>query len=250
MPFASGAFAYTIIDEVLTAAGDPAAVAAELARVSPRGFVQVPSRASELVFGGPRDRWLVDLEEDGTLVFATKEGEPPGAADASAAFDESLLIRLGWAAHRSRWRHSVAWEDSLTVNVTGPAGPRVAPEVDLERVQAHLEEENRRGHLPFMAPEIMDLLRCPASGGTLTRRGRWMDCAQAGLSYPVVGPVPLLPPPPGRCERAQRLTAPGDRTPSVLHLRALRCYRARRNCGRCPGRTGGRSGRCARNRSS
>ena len=34
-----------------------------------------------------------------------------------------------------------AWEDSLTVSVTGPAGPRVAPEVDLERVQAHLEEE-------------------------------------------------------------------------------------------------------------
>jgi len=192
LPFAAGAFAYTIIDEAFTAAGDPAAVAAELARVSPRGFVQVPSRASELVFGGPRDRWLVDLEEDGTLVFATKEGEPPGAADASAAFDESLLIRLGWAAHRSRWRHSVAWEDTLAVRVTGPAGPRIAPPVDLERVQAHLEEENRRGHLPFMAPEIMDLLRCPASGAALTRRGRWMDCADSGLSYPVVGPVPLL----------------------------------------------------------
>jgi len=192
LPFADGAFAYAIIDEVLTGAGDPAAVASELARLAPRGFAQVPSRASELVFGGPRDRWLVDLEEDETLVFATKEGEPPGAADASAAYEESLLIRLGWAAHRSRWRHSVEWTGTLAVRVEGGPGPRTAPEVDVERVLVHLEDENRRGHLPFMPPQIMDLLRCPASGGVLTRRGRWMDSAGAGLSYPVVGPVPVL----------------------------------------------------------
>jgi hypothetical protein len=192
LPFADGSFAYSIIDEVLTGAGDPAAVAAELARLSPRGFAQVPSRASELVFGGPRDRWLVDLEEDEMLVFATKEGEPPGAADATAAYDESLLIRLGWAAHRSRWRHSVEWTDRLAVRVEGEPGPRAAPMPDVERVVAHLEEENRRGRLPFMTPQVMDLLRCPASGGQLARRGRWMDCRESGLSYPVVGPVPLL----------------------------------------------------------
>lgn len=191
LPFVADAFAYVIIDESLAGVADPATAAGELARVAPRGFAQVPSRASELVFGGPRDRWLVELEDE-AFVFSTKDGEPPGAADASAAYDESLLIRLGWAAHRSRWRHSVSWSGSLPLRVTGPPGPRTAPPVDVEQVLAHLEDENRRGRLPFMSAQIMDLLRCPASGGVLTRRGRWMDCAESGLSYPVVGPVPLL----------------------------------------------------------
>jgi SAM-dependent methyltransferase len=191
LPFVSDAFAYVIIDEALAGAEDPAGAAGELARVASGGFVHVPSRASELVFGGPRDRWLIDMEDE-TFVFSTKDGEPPGAEDASAAFEESLLIRLGWAAHRSRWRHSIAWSGSVPLRMTGPPGPRTVPAPDIEQVLARLEDENKRGRLPFMDATTMDLLRCPASGGMLTRRGRWMDCTDSGLSYPVVGPVPLL----------------------------------------------------------
>ena len=173
--------------------GDPGAAAAELGRVSPAGFIQVPSRASELVYGGPLHRWLVDLDGENGLVFATKEGEPAGGPDARAAYEESLAVRLGWASHRSRWQHSVTWAGAPSVRIDGTPGPSAAPPFDTERTIAHLEEENRRGRLSFMPPAVMEQLRCPACGGALSRRGRWLDCAESALSYPVVGPVPLLP---------------------------------------------------------
>jgi len=191
LPFTAGAFAYVLAVDVLTTVRAPGAAAAELGRVAPAGFVQVPSRASGLVFGGAVDRWLVDLHGD-DLVFATKEGEPAGAPDARAAYDESLAVRIGWAAHRSRWQHTVEWTGAPSVRVDGTPGPSAAPAFDVERTVAHLEDENRRGRLAFMPPGVLELLRCPASHGTLRRRGRWLDCEESALSYPVVGPVPLL----------------------------------------------------------
>lgn len=191
LPFADGAFAYVIAVEVLAQTKDPARAAAELARVAPTGFVQVPSRAAELVYGGPMHRWLIDLDGT-TLRCFPKEEEPPGAAEARAAYEESLLVRLGWSAHRSRWVHSVEWAGTPRVEVHGEGADAPSTAFDVERVLAHLAEENRRGALAFMPPAVLDLLRCPADGGRLGRRGRWMDCASCGTSYPVVGPVPLL----------------------------------------------------------
>jgi hypothetical protein len=191
LPFADASFAYAIAVDVLATVADPGAAGAELSRVAPAGFVQVPSRASGLVYGGATDRWLVDLDGD-DLHFAPKDGEPPGGADARAAYDESLAVRIGWAAHRSRWQHSVAWTGAPSLRVDGTPGPTAAPAFDTERTIAHLEEENRRGRLAFMPPGVLELLRCPATHAPLTRRGRWLDCAASSLSYPVVGPVPLL----------------------------------------------------------
>ncbi len=191
LPFTDAAFAYVIASDVLAITSEPGKAAEELARVAPRGFVQVPTRAALLVYGGPLYRWYVD-DEDGTLVFSPKESEPAGAADARAAFDESLLVRLGWGAHRSRWEHSVEWEGAPAVRADGePGGEEPAP-LDVERTLAFLEDENRHGRLAFMAPAILGLLRCPACGDELSRRGRWMDSAGCGTSYPVVGPVPVL----------------------------------------------------------
>ena len=53
LPFKDQSFAYVIALHVLEHATDPAQFTAEMARVAPAGFVQVPSRESELAFGWP-----------------------------------------------------------------------------------------------------------------------------------------------------------------------------------------------------
>jgi uncharacterized protein YbaR (Trm112 family) len=192
LPFADGSFSYAIASHVLEHAINPRRFADELSRVGEAGFVQVPSSASEVVFGWPYHPWLIQLHGE-MLVFAPKEFDPPtGGEDMHAAFRESPLVRLGWAAHRSRWHHSVHWRGHLSVEVTGERLVHHQADVDLDRTVAALERMVREGTVPPLDDRLRDVLQCPACGGALRWPGDGVRCSGCAAAYPVPGGVPVL----------------------------------------------------------
>lgn len=189
LPFANGAFAYSIALHVLEHAADPVVFAGELCRVSRAGFVQVPSRQSELTFGWSFHPWLIDRRA-GELRFEAKAGR---SAPLGQLFHDSWaaepLFRLWWSSEPDRWLHSLHWRDHFDVTVDGPFGTAdETSELDLDVLFATL----KRGGSPPLPDSIWKLLRCPLSGGELERAPGQLLCEQSGLSYPVIGAVPVL----------------------------------------------------------
>ena len=192
LPFADGSFVYVIALHVLEHAADPTRFASELSRVSEAGFVQVPSRQSELTFGWPYHPWLVDRSGD-TLVFEPKgELRAPSGDLFHRAFAESPLLRLWWTAHRSEWLHSIAWRGSLSVRVQGTGEAEAAAAFDVEHTVATLQQLHGRGMLAPLSESVRRALRCPSCGGSLApERGR-IACRECSRSYPAPGGVPVL----------------------------------------------------------
>jgi hypothetical protein len=190
LPFASDAFAYAMAVHVLEHAEDPQRFAAELSRVAPAGFVQVPSRQSELVFGWPYHAWLIDLEDD-ELVF-----EPKGERIAHfgeyfhRSYEDSPLLRLWWAAERSRWHHSLEWSGAVRVRVLGDSRAERA-HVDVERTVARLAALCAEGAVPPLPDDLAPLLSCPLCAGPLVRGAGEIRCG-GGHAFPLAGHVPVL----------------------------------------------------------
>ncbi len=192
LPFAGAAFSYVIASHVLEHAEDPVRFAAELGRVAPAGFVQVPTRDSELVYAWPFHPWLIDREGD-TLRFAPKPPEqPPGGPAAHAAYQESLLARLAWAAHRTRWHHSVHWTGAPSVVVDGERVAHEQASLDLATTLTGLRELGESGRLVPLPAVVRAAVRCPVCRGDLTWTADHARCTGCARSYPVAGGVPVL----------------------------------------------------------
>lgn len=71
LPFADNEFDFVYCTQVLEHVADPIAACRELSRVARRGFIEVPSRHSEMLHGNPSHRWLIDRESD-LLVFCAR----------------------------------------------------------------------------------------------------------------------------------------------------------------------------------
>jgi len=69
LPFRDKEFDFVYCSHVLEHTIDPARACAELQRVARRGYLEVPSRHSEVLVGNPTHRWMVSRDPDGTLVF-------------------------------------------------------------------------------------------------------------------------------------------------------------------------------------
>jgi hypothetical protein len=195
LPFADGSFAYLIASHVLEHAIDPNRMASEFSRVAAAGFVQLPTATAELQFGWPFHPWLVDRSGE-KLIFRPKpeqvRADGYGMHD---AYDESLFIRIGVAAHRSRWHHSVHWAGRL--DVEAPALETRAheqAEIDFERTVAALDAMGRAGSLVPLDSRLKSQLRCPDAGcrGTLVFAEQAALCDGCGTRYPAPGGVPVL----------------------------------------------------------
>ncbi len=192
LPFADGTFAYVIAMHVLEHATDPAAFAAELARVAPAGFVQLPSAESELTFGWPFHPWLVDREGE-TLVFRPKgDRQAPFGPFFHESYQRSALMRLWFGAERSRWHHSLDWRGHLDVRVEGESEADQTAALDVERTIAALAQLRDGGRLAPLPEQLRDALRCPMCRETLDAEAGRMSCRGCRRSYPVVGDVPVL----------------------------------------------------------
>ena len=192
LPFAAGTFAYVIAMHVLEHATDPVRFASELARVAEAGFVQLPSRESELTFGWPFHPWLVD-REDSTLVFRPKgERRAHMGSFFHESYNDSALMRLWWASNRSRWHHSLEWRGRLDVRVEGESAADQTAALDVGRTVAALAQLSEQRRLVPLSEPLRDALRCPICGGTLASEPGRLSCRECGRSYPIVGEVPVL----------------------------------------------------------
>jgi hypothetical protein len=188
LPFADGSFAYVLAIHVLEHATEPSTFAAELARVAPAGFVQVPSSLAELTFGWPFHPWLIDREGDG-LVFRPRSGEVAPRGDFfHESYARSALFRNWWAANRSDFHLSMEWRDTLHVRVDGTARAAETATFDLAATRTALQELT----LAPLPDEIRARLRCPGCRAELEFATDRVTCAGCGRRYPIVGPTPIL----------------------------------------------------------
>jgi uncharacterized protein YbaR (Trm112 family) len=194
LPLADGSFAYLIASHVLEHAIDPNRMAGEFSRVAGAGFVQLPTAFSERHFGWPFHPWFVDREDE-TLVFRPKTKHEGADEGLHEAYSESLLFRLAWAAHRSRWHHSVHWRGRL--DVRAPKLEKQEHErssIELDRTLSVLETMGRSGSVVSLDERLQALLRCPAADcrGQIVLRNDEAACQSCETRYPAPGGVPVL----------------------------------------------------------
>jgi uncharacterized protein YbaR (Trm112 family) len=192
LPFADRAFAYVIASHVLEHATDPAGFAAQFMRIAPAGFVQVPSRESELVFGWQFHPWLIDLEGE-TLVFEARGDRRAHCGEVlHRSFSDSALFRAWWASTRAQWHHSVEWRETLHVRVEGASTADRTASFGVDRTVRALRDARARGALQPLSDALRDVLRCPVCGTPLTWAEESVTCADGTHAYPVAGGVPVL----------------------------------------------------------
>jgi hypothetical protein len=189
LPFADHAFAYTIASHVLEHAPDPARFAAELARISPRGFVQVPSAVAELTFGWPFHPWLVERRGDALRFTPRGEARAPYGDVFHGLYAESALLRLFWGAHRSVFHLSVEWEGSLAVEVVESSAAERTADLDVERTLSALRVAARAGRVRGPDGPVRAALRCPACHSALADAAGALECTDCGRAFPLAGPV-------------------------------------------------------------
>ena len=110
------------------------------------------------------------------------------------AYEESLLLRMGWAAHRSRWHHSVHWTGRLDVDVAGERRHHDQADLDLERTLAALSTLAREGKVVPLGPELSAIVRCPDAEcrSPVTWEAESVRCTGCERRYPAPGGVPVL----------------------------------------------------------
>ncbi|MGY1730945.1 class I SAM-dependent methyltransferase [Geodermatophilus sp. SYSU D01045] len=128
MPFADGAFDYTICSNLLEHVADPAGVVRELVRVSRAGYIEVPEASSAKIVDFPSHVWWCRLDrstEPPTLVFTAKE-RPEFDPEIAGFLRRSGLERRVEAVLDSRFEHRVVmlhWSGGVPVRVEGEVPP-------------------------------------------------------------------------------------------------------------------------------
>ena len=192
LPFADGSFVYVIALHVLEHATRPERFAAELGRIAPAGFVQVPTSVSELTFGWPYHPWLIERDGE-TLVFRARDGLRAPCGDVfHDAYAGSALFRNWWASRRSLFHHSIEWRGELSTRVEGESTAEATAELDVEKTLALLGHLHRRGALRPLPPKVIEVLRCPECRSSLAFDEGEAACTGCERVYPVAGEVPVL----------------------------------------------------------
>ncbi len=228
LPFKNRAFDFVYCSHLLEHTQNPGCAIAELERVAPAGYVEVPSEYLEKAAKStPSHYWFVHREGD-ALVFSPK---PAGVLDerVNRIFDQQLMHKdplytaFHWARFYSLFNIGILWEGRLAHRVEGAAPAQVAgfaksaEEVGsaerltvLRDVIARARAASRRtvgwrGGLKGLIRlwyasgktfDLLDLLACPRCRSALCSspdRSR-LSCPSCGHAFPVVDGVPILVP--------------------------------------------------------
>lgn len=128
MPFADGAFDYTICSNLLEHVPDPSAVIEELMRVSRAGYIEVPEAGSAKIVDFPSHVWWIRLDEStdpATLTFEPKRSRWSDP-EIGRYFDRTGLDREVAKVLDSRFEDRVVmlhWQDRITYRVDGDVPP-------------------------------------------------------------------------------------------------------------------------------
>src|SRR4051794_13391415 len=124
MPFADGAFDYTICSNLLEHVVDPGGVIRELMRVSRAGYIEVPEASSAKIIDFPSHIWWCRLDEatqPPTLVLTAKDG-PEFDPEIAGYLRRSGLAPRVEALLNSRFEHRVVmlhWSGTIAHRVDG-----------------------------------------------------------------------------------------------------------------------------------
>lgn len=121
MPFADGAFDYTICSNLLEHVPDPGAVIEELMRVSRAGYIEVPEAASAKIIDFPSHVWWCRMR-DGVLVFEPKQNHHFDPEIGEYLDRTGLNLQVAKVLD-SRFEDRVVmlhWEGSVPYRVSGP----------------------------------------------------------------------------------------------------------------------------------
>ncbi len=124
MPFADGAFDYTICSNLLEHVPDPGAVLEELMRVSRAGYIEVPDAASAKIVDFPSHVWWCRLDESTdppTLTFEPKHSRWSDP-EIGRYFERTGLDREVAKVLDSRFEDRVVmlhWRDRVPYRVDG-----------------------------------------------------------------------------------------------------------------------------------
>ena len=189
IPLSDGCAAYVIASHVLEHATDPTVFASELSRVARAGYVEVPSRESELTYGWPFHPWLIDLDGD-ILVFEPRQASvAPLGQIHHTLFRDSILQQLSFASHRQTWHHAVEWVDTLKVRVIDAS---IAPSSASFELDATIRTLESAATTP-LPPEVVHALTCPSCrAGVRPINSTQLKCTSCESVYPIVNQVPIL----------------------------------------------------------
>ncbi len=140
LPFADNEFDFVYCTQVLEHVADPVAACRELSRVARRGFIEVPSRMSEMLHGNPSHRWLIDRDND-TLVFCARRfvDHPLNNFLYGVAAGSDALHELLEDTYRNVFNHQVLFEGELICRVESDSGSgdRFDYDDEAQAAQAH-----------------------------------------------------------------------------------------------------------------
>jgi SAM-dependent methyltransferase len=128
MPFADGAFDYTICSNVLEHVPDPGAVIEELMRVSRAGYIEVPEAASAKIVDFPSHVWWIRLDDSTdppTLCFEPKQSRWSDP-EIGRYFERTGLDTAVAKVLDSQFEDRVImlhWQDRIAYRVEGSVAP-------------------------------------------------------------------------------------------------------------------------------
>jgi SAM-dependent methyltransferase len=209
LPFKDRAFDFVVCRHVLEHIPDAATALAEMARVARGGYIETPSPVSELLFGWPKHRWCVWVEND-VLHLSPKVAGPFGTLfhdlyQADRRFAAFFDARPDLFLTRYLWRERLCWVVHGTATLLDSTEDKLAcgeplPEENVSSFPLQhriwhrltwLVRIARRRQAPV---DITDLLQCPTCKGALRLEPEALVCLACGAHYPgTAGRYVLLP---------------------------------------------------------
>lgn len=161
-PFRDDAFDFVVCSHTLEHVADPAAVVAEMMRLAPRGYLEVPSAGMAKILDFPTHLWWCSLEGE-TLVFQAKDRQ---------AFDQDIDSFLGVPSVRSAFNR-IAFTNFdhciITLTWSRPVRVRVEGDPNLDLAESHQQHVHATGFATRLARRAQSII---ASTAWRRRRSR------------------------------------------------------------------------------
>ncbi len=224
LPFADKTFDYVICSHIVEHMGDPKAFLAEVTRVAKAGYIDVPSAASERVFGWDIHHWYCGKKGNALVLQRKTEGEQFGGFFHRLVADQ-IWFRRFFEEHESEWYVQFEWEGTILLRVMRPmsqdeihalderawkrlrsAKPELLKDIQFfiawmrRRIQRKLRKEIKRSYWAFLrtvfpgkiVARLLPQIVCPACQGVLHGNDHGIVCSSCRTRYLVEQGVPIL----------------------------------------------------------
>ena len=201
LPFRDSAFDFVICSHLLEHLDGPHLAIAQLQRVAPRGYIEIPDEWYEKTWGRPFHKWFIHLE-DGRLIFTAKK---------SPVFDNYLTAMSGkfarkrgsgyllFDARNSLRFVSLWWQEKVPFEIRGKPSAEAFSGIRTEggMIDQSLSPKFFKALLrwllmPKKKVDIWLLLACPFCHGRVYPNQDRAVCSGCSSQFPIRDGVPVL----------------------------------------------------------